>query len=80
MPNIHHSELTSNQYYGGLNRRFDARIRLLRKLNFSYDRETRCYYSKHEHYRRKKLNGIQLAMVMHSDRRAWRERLAGLVG
>ena len=27
-------ELTSNQYYGGLNRRFDKRIRLIRKFGF----------------------------------------------
>ena len=28
--------LTSNQYYGGLNRRFDKRASLLRKLGYKY--------------------------------------------
>jgi hypothetical protein len=30
------SQLTSNQYYGGLNRRFEARQRRLRKMGFLY--------------------------------------------
>ena len=29
-------EVTSNQYYGGLNRRFDRRFRLLRRLGYKY--------------------------------------------
>ena len=28
--------ITSNQYYGGLNRRFDRRAQLLRKLGYKY--------------------------------------------
>jgi hypothetical protein len=30
--------VTSNQYYGGLNRRFDRRVRLLSKLGYKYTR------------------------------------------
>jgi len=30
------SQLTSNQYYGGLNRRFETRQRRLRKMGFLY--------------------------------------------
>ena len=32
------SQLTSNQYYGGLNRRFDKRCRRLKQMGFKYVR------------------------------------------
>ena len=31
------AHLTSNEYWGGLNRRFDRRAKLLRRLGFKYE-------------------------------------------
>lgn len=31
------NDLTSNQFYGGMNRRFDKRAKRLRKLGFNYE-------------------------------------------
>jgi hypothetical protein len=67
--------LTSNQYYGGLNRRFDRRARLLTRLGFVsnlVETDLRVF-TRTRHAR--KVN-IPAAVLTHADNRAWHEVLA----
>ena len=65
-------ELTSNQYYGGLNRRFEKRSRLLRKLGFEYKRseELGMAYFVRKTFRHKR-SVLTAAEVTHADNRAF---------
>ena len=72
------ASLTSNQYYGGLNRRFDRRAALLIRLRFKYVAG--------EHgaaFVRPRLcrpaNSIPAALLSHIDNRAWFDLLAGIL-
>ena len=69
------SDLTSNQYYGGLNRRFERRAAVLRRFGFKY----RCVaegVAVFDRARFVKVQTITAAEVMHADGRAWRAALA----
>ena len=71
-------DLSSNQHYGGLNRRFDARVRRLRSMGFYYDGETQIYYHPTT-WNPKPKYGLHLMQIMHNDRRSWQDQLASLV-
>lgn len=69
------AHLTSNEYWGGLNRRFDRRAKLLRRLGFKY--ETTEYggvFVRAKPWRTKK-EAIPAAVVSLADKRAWVEHL-----
>ena len=68
-------DLTSNQYYGGINRRFDKRSKLLRKLGFEYMRIEEWGFAvftrgKNHIYSRKN-STLPVAFVQHADQRAF---------
>lgn len=63
--------LTSNQYYGGLNRRFSRRAALLHRVGFSFDKEANgWFHPRRERYGRKCWR-IPAALLHHADNRAW---------
>jgi hypothetical protein len=66
------NELTSNQYYGGLNRRFANRLDTIRRMHFRWNRETNEWY-REEH--RKDKHCIAATFVMNADKRAWLDEL-----
>ncbi len=41
------SELTSNQFYGGLNRRYDSRVKRLRQMGLVYNQTGNCWSKKY---------------------------------
>jgi hypothetical protein len=60
------SDLTTHQYYRGLNRRFDRRARQLARMRFKYA-AGRARFERggwHAAY-------VTTSAVMHADRRAW---------
>ncbi len=70
------ADLTSNQYYGGLNRRFDRRVRLLHKLGFKrIANEFGAFYAKP--FRRFSLQKryIPAAVLSHAQDRAFYEQV-----
>lgn len=76
------ADLTSNQFYGGMNRRFEKRAALLRNVGFvytaAYDADGNrlplaMFTRKGWRYR---AQVIAASEVLHADRRAWREMLA----
>ena len=64
------SELSSNQYYKGLNNRYDSRVAMLLKVKYVLDRSTMTWYSRRDHA---KAHGVSNSTVMYADSRAWRE-------
>lgn len=66
--------VTSNQYYGGINRRFDKRCRLLLSFGFKYERPKDLDFAI---FRRPKRFGkvctIAATEVMNVPNRVWRE-------
>lgn len=74
--------MTSNQYYGGLNRRFDQRSALLRRFGFKYQSLVAIPARTGGTmgiFVRDRLGRVQMlpaAEVMHAERRAWRDTLA----
>ena len=70
-------KLTSNQYYKGLNNRFEKRVSKLRKAGFKYDKSLPGFYPKKSTYDAAKRRGAFLhnQFVMHADERAFREQL-----
>lgn len=78
------SELTSNQYWGGLNRRFDNRVRLLHRLGIHYNQRANAWPSKRTKYNLETRAmapawNMTAQFIMHADHRAWNEMLADLV-
>ena len=70
--------LTSNQYYGGLNRRFDRRAALLIRLRFKYVAgEHGAAFVRPRVCR--PANSIPAAMLAHADNRAWFDLLARIL-
>ncbi len=57
-------ELTNNQYYKGLNNRFDNRCKKLRKLGYKYNKDKAGYT-----YGNMPSSLIHNAVIMHSDKR-----------
>ena len=70
--------LTSNQYYSGLNKRFDARVRRLHNMGFYYDGAKQTYYRRTRWATQPKY-GMPLTKIMQCDRRSWQEQLASLM-
>jgi hypothetical protein len=75
------AQLTSNQYYRGLNRRFEKRSRLLRRIGYRYQiipiradlpksPTTAVFVSRYGS------RVISASEVMHADTRAWRDELS----
>lgn len=62
------SELTSNQYYKGLNNRFDNRVKKLLRKGFTYCREKAAY--KDPRWISTNPNAyVSNSVIMHSDKR-----------
>jgi hypothetical protein len=61
------NNLTSNQYYSGLNNRFEKRLRELTRMGFKTD-----HVEFTKHFPRMSVNR---SFMMHADRRAWRDKL-----
>lgn len=76
------SALTGNQYYGGLNRRFERRATLLRRLGFKYqhiDGLPMACFVRPEPCRRIP-RCIPASTLHHADNRAWIDTLRGALG
>jgi hypothetical protein len=71
------TDLTSNQYYGGLNRRFDKRAALLRRFGFAY--EVVGQVAIFSRTRRCRRSEVPAALLSHADKRAWREALRSIL-
>lgn len=75
--------LTSNQYYKGLNNRFDKRVKKLKKLNAQYSREEKGFYPKGQFkgqeidLKRALKRGYFMdnTFLMFADNRAFEDRL-----
>ena len=62
------NDLTSNQYYKGLNNRFDNRVKKLLKLGFSYNKERVAF--KNPIWSELSPNAyISTSTIMHCDKR-----------
>jgi hypothetical protein len=71
------SELTSNQFYGGINRRHDKRARLLTRLGFKFDTEKFGWYNPRRSHLRNNFR-IPPSLLQHAHNRAFYETLATL--
>lgn len=71
--------MTSNQYYGALNRRFDKRARFLIKLGFAYSVLPETNIAVFSRPRPFRFNGIAASAVMLAPPRVWRDKLPGLL-
>jgi len=70
------SELTSNQYYAGLNRRFDKRMRLLAFMGYDMRRnEHNCYTKQLQENWHGRIASINASFIMHADKRAFLDEL-----
>ena len=68
--------LTNNQYYGGLNRRFDKRARRLLARGFRYQQVEGMNMAVFARRRSsRKLAAIPAAVLHHADNRRWIETL-----
>lgn len=70
------SELTSNQYYGGLNRRFEKRAKVLRRLGWEYFPVAGLPIAVFRKSFGWKVRAIQASDLHHADKRAWMDILA----
>jgi len=71
-------ELTSNEYYGGLNRRFDKRAARLRKLGFEYTGTDFGAFFIRKRFGR--MSSIPAPTLHHADARAWFDTLKSALG
>lgn len=69
--------LTSNQYYKGLNNRFEKRVAKLKKAGYAYDKDFPGFYPKGLNKMVIKSRGHWLhnQFVMHADSRAFNDKL-----
>ncbi len=74
------NKITSNQYYAGLNRRFDKRAKLLIRFGFlaNYN-EYGGFYEKPSHYNLHKKIMVSNYLIMHADKRAWLDFLRSVL-
>lgn len=77
-------QLTSNQYYGGLNRRFDKRIRLLHRFGFRYRIDKIGTETFGVLYRKNPFNPhreqcILASELLHSHNRVFRDELRAVL-
>ena len=64
--------LTSNEFYGGLNKRFDRRIRrIVRSTKLRYDKDKHAYASDVRPSR-----FLSFTTIMYSEKRVWQDELA----
>lgn len=60
------NNLTSNQYYGGINRRYDSRVKILLRAGFYWNKQKEMWqHKRHFNYK----GGIHNSVVMHCDKR-----------
>jgi hypothetical protein len=73
--------LTSNQYWGGLCKRFDKRVRLLAHMGYKYNNGWKSHSTIWDNKNEKMIPRITItgAQIMHLDNRAWNEFLADFV-
>jgi len=75
--------MTSNQFYGALNRRFDNRARLLRKLGFQYryvEEIGRAVFSrKGRRLVGNKQDVLTCDIVLVASNRVWRDELSRML-
>ena len=76
---MRHEDLTSNEYYGGLNRRFNKRAARLRKLGFEYE-ATKYNGAFFTRKRMGRMASIPAATLHHADNRAWFDKLSWALG
>lgn len=69
--------LTPNQYYKGLNNRYDNRLKKLKKDGFSLNREYMTWYKKSFNMTDLKNHRLMSnEFVMHSDNRAFNDKVS----
>ena len=69
--------LTSNQYYKGLNNRYDKRVTKLKKDGFSLNREYMTWYKRSFNMTDLKNHRLMSnEFVMHSDNRAFTDKVS----
>jgi len=69
--------LTSNQYYKGLNNRYDNRLKKLMKAGFSLNREFMAWYKGTFYINDLKNHRLMSnEFVMHSDNRAFTDKVS----
>jgi len=67
--------LTPNQYYKGLNNRYDNRVKKLKKQGFSLNREYMTWYKRSFNMTDLKNHRLMSnEFVMHSDNRAFNDK------
>jgi len=77
-------DLTSNQYYGGLNKRFDKRINIMRRVKAQYNPNYSGYTSNGSKWNKAmdcRMPAVIMPMnfIMHADTRAFYNELHRLV-
>ena len=79
------SQLTSNEYYGGLNRRYDNRASLLVRLGFvikffpGEKSDVRVWCRIRPRSGGDRQDTIQTSTVLYADNRAWRDTLCHIL-
>ena len=73
--------ITSNQYYKGLNNRYDNRFKKLRKLGFKLHREFMVWYIKDPitNIDIKMGRGISNEFVYHADKRSFEDKIKRMI-
>lgn len=71
-------DLTNNQYYSGLNNRFDKRMVLVRKMGLTFNPATRSFYSCYDCRSNQQKIGLSLSIIMHCNNRHFLHELIRL--
>ena len=66
-------DLTSNQYYKGLNNRFDNRVTKLKRAKYKYSKEFNGWYRVNPSSEKKNGRLIDNASVMYAENRAFND-------
>jgi hypothetical protein len=79
------SSLTSNQYYGGLNNRYDKRAKKLMKIGFKLNRELMAWHVRpYSEFTIKDLTSARMLIpngfVMYADNRAFNDKIREVAG
>ena len=67
------NDLTSNQYYRGLNKRFDNRVKKMLKRGFVYLKDSNSFNGLYSSV----LNAVPAPVVMHCDKRHFEQIISG---
>jgi hypothetical protein len=66
--------MTSNQYYGGINKRFDRRAKLLLTLGFKYTSvEGMAFFCRSDLLKNR---NITASAVLYANNMVWRDKLS----